>query len=413
MPNLFTSNSSSNSGRAASARAWIRQGLVAAAGAVVALVLFEGLVAALGALGMVLPSDSPRTRAPHAEFEFSGNYFEFPDFRNQVRLNGQGFHDRERENRAPEGVFRVAVWGDSLVEGFQVPVESLFTSLLESEFRGDAAGNSAKSTEILNLGSSGSRATSLASARVQDYLRSRDVNALVVVLHGIMELSHLQSGGGEGLLPPDISKLEQKPSAIRQLFVEKLGLDSPVLLWTHARRIVADGTREQRPPQYFFFAHEVDAPGREQAWQRLDALLGDLAALQRGGTPTAVVYAPTYGEVVAVRSDSVRTLSPLRVELDFDTIARHVHAAAEAHGIEVWDTTAALALPDGDTHFRSDKHWTAEGHRRVATALAPRIGPWIQSLQRGAAVPAAAERAAPVPAVTPRGAIASPGPAPE
>lgn len=350
-------------------------------GGAIALMLFEGILVALGALGYVLPSQSPQARGPNQTFEFAGPYYAFSEFRNVVRMNAQGFHDRERHEQKPEGVIRVAVWGDSLVEGFQVDREQLFTSGLEDRLA-DTLGPRAE-VEFVNLGASSARAAGLRSEAVQSYLDEREIDALVVVLHGIMEVSHLLGSEGPGLLPRPIGQPDSatvKPRGLRALLTETLHVDSPLLLLSKARLIVNNGLKDSRPPEFFFFEHEVDAPGRHVAWSRLEALLGDLEAMSADGRPVAVAYAPTLAEVNAVRTGVIETLSPLRVPIDFGRVESKCRQATLAAGLPFWSTTQDLALPEAFTHFQSDKHWTAEGHLRVANALESPVRGWLAAL---------------------------------
>ena len=50
-----------------------------------------------------------------------------------VSINSDGFRDDEHAVAKPEGALRVAVIGDSYVEGFQVPDDQLFTTFLADE----------------------------------------------------------------------------------------------------------------------------------------------------------------------------------------------------------------------------------------------------------------------------------------
>ena len=66
------------------------------------------------------------------------------------RFNRFGMRDVERERMKPGGVRRVALLGDSFVEGLTVPLEKTFAFLAEQQFH--AAG---RSVEVLNFARSG------------------------------------------------------------------------------------------------------------------------------------------------------------------------------------------------------------------------------------------------------------------
>jgi hypothetical protein len=68
----------------------------------------------------------------------------------QVRINALGYRDRDRSLEKPEGVFRIAVFGDSMTEGVQVDLEQTYTYLLEEKLsRANAP------VEVLNFGMNG------------------------------------------------------------------------------------------------------------------------------------------------------------------------------------------------------------------------------------------------------------------
>lgn len=71
----------------------------------------------------------------------------------EVRINQYGFRDEDRGIDKPEGVYRIAVLGDSFVDAIQVAEDCRFTELLETELnRSQIAG---KSVEVLNFGTQG------------------------------------------------------------------------------------------------------------------------------------------------------------------------------------------------------------------------------------------------------------------
>jgi hypothetical protein len=55
--------------------------------------------------------------------------------RQVVRINSQGFRDRERSYHKPEETFRIAVLGNSWTEALQVPLERAYPAVLESDLQ--------------------------------------------------------------------------------------------------------------------------------------------------------------------------------------------------------------------------------------------------------------------------------------
>lgn len=67
-----------------------------------------------------------------------------------VEINSVGLRDVERTVEKPPGVYRVAVFGDSMTEGVQVNLDQSFTQLLERQLRARAP-----RVEVLNFGVNG------------------------------------------------------------------------------------------------------------------------------------------------------------------------------------------------------------------------------------------------------------------
>ncbi len=74
----------------------------------------------------------------------------------RIEINSAGFRDREHTLLKPPGVIRVAVLGDSYIEAFQVPSESMFGSVLEEQLNAEAKTSGlAETFEVLSFGVSG------------------------------------------------------------------------------------------------------------------------------------------------------------------------------------------------------------------------------------------------------------------
>lgn len=79
-------------------------------------------------------------------------------------INSFGMHDRERSLQKPAGTFRIAIMGDSLTEGQQVPMDKNYCALLEKRLNETGT----RKYEVLNFGVSG-------YALGQEYLRMKDL----------------------------------------------------------------------------------------------------------------------------------------------------------------------------------------------------------------------------------------------
>lgn len=68
-----------------------------------------------------------------------------------VKINSHGFRDKERTYEKEKGTFRILVLGDSMTEGFQVPLEQTFPYILEERLNSEGS----KRFEVINLGIAG------------------------------------------------------------------------------------------------------------------------------------------------------------------------------------------------------------------------------------------------------------------
>lgn len=71
----------------------------------------------------------------------------------EMQMNSLGFRDREHKPEAPPGVFRIAVLGDSMTEGWGVHFEDLLTRRLERLLNEKKTGT--ESFEVMNFGLTG------------------------------------------------------------------------------------------------------------------------------------------------------------------------------------------------------------------------------------------------------------------
>ncbi|MGK7902527.1 MAG: SGNH/GDSL hydrolase family protein [Hormoscilla sp.] len=71
-----------------------------------------------------------------------------------VRINSDGWRDRERSHVKPENTLRIAILGDSFTEAREVPLENTFASVTERELRGCKA-LAGRKVEALNFGVNG------------------------------------------------------------------------------------------------------------------------------------------------------------------------------------------------------------------------------------------------------------------
>ena len=82
----------------------------------------------------------------------SGEYARLGEFRNVVRINAAGWHDRDIARPKPRGTFRIVCVGDSFTAGLEVPVDQTYPKALEAQLRRQHPG---RRFDVVNLGLDG------------------------------------------------------------------------------------------------------------------------------------------------------------------------------------------------------------------------------------------------------------------
>lgn len=132
-------------------RRWAGSSALIGASLVVALLFGEVMLRALGFsyVNFWLPDDLTGSRLRPKTEGWSRN-----EGATYVRINSRGLRDREHSLEKPQGVYRIAVLGDSYAEAFQVDLEETFWSLLPDRL--SACGyQPGKRIEVINFGVSG------------------------------------------------------------------------------------------------------------------------------------------------------------------------------------------------------------------------------------------------------------------
>lgn len=285
------------------------------------------------------------------------------EFSHQVRINGMGFRDRERDlprSGAAPAASRVAVLGDSFTWGHGVEDAEIFTRLLEERLHG---------TEVWNLGVSAYStdqelllyrrfAPSVRPGVVMVMVSRNDYAGNVSVEYsGYPKPWFVRTGSGWSLTGVPVPGQD---------------LTGRALAWLRGRSAFLNGL-------WLLGAGEPERSGPAGGWQEQSAvtayLLDTLAEEARGnGARLAVANVPSIAHVYF----------PEVLESERRGDAFLAGWAAEA-GVpyfdlvpgfrKAWETTGTRL------HWHHDKHWNAAGHALAAELLAPRLS----ALQREAA----------------------------
>jgi len=272
--------------------------------------------------------------------------FRKEDFDTEVRINSRGLRDRDYPHAKPEGVARIVVLGDSLVWGFGVQQEEVFTEVLERNF---------DSVEVINGGVSGF-ATDQELIWLEEEGFRYEPDLVVVVLtgndtwgnqtdfaHGLYHKPHylLDSGGELSLAgspapaPPVLARLVQTLRRNSALFdfihvrMRELPLIDAVRAEITGRRGVAPTPGRRRPPRELTYAllAQMEKRSRARGAEFLLVVTDDFWTESSGSFETFVAGLTTRGMTALVnREETGYRRSSMTLAND-----PHWNAAGHAH----------------------------------------------------------------------------------
>ena len=375
-------------------RIWVHAGL-AVGGTVAAVLLFEIVLRAVGFCAPVWYRPDPVVGAvlrPGVEgwFESEGRAY--------VRISSAGLRDREHSIEKPEGVYRVAVLGDSYSEAMQVDAKDAFWSVLGDKLT-QCAYRPGKRIEVINFGVSGFGTAqeylmleSMAMRYRPDlvllqFMNGNDVddNSIALSYEKMRPFFLLDRTRG---LVLDASfaatKVFQRESSAFMGFVRSVADHSRVLQLVRAfMKTVAFPRASTDAPIEPGLKPAVLAAPRDSSWE--DAwtvterlLLAMHQYLKRSGVPLVVVTTPFAIQVHPDRQVREREQAKLGIP-DLFYPDRRIEAYARKQGIAVVPLTYEMQrLAErrriyfhGFPNTRMGiGHWNENGHRVAAEIIA-------------------------------------------
>lgn len=385
--------------------------------ALAALTLLVGSIALDRALGLLGFAEewSGRTSNPPNYHERRDNI----EFAYDFRTNSEGLRERELPLAKPPGVVRIFLAGDSFTEGVGVADDQTFVARLQWYLRERGA-----AAEAINGGLNGAGPLEYGRLFLQIGTRyqpdglvlcvyandvadtapeagPRDLDpgppprrGLKAALHGawphvyamLLQL-HYERLQGERTRPRDlvetVSRRARELGIVRERIEQWKGrLPMDLVAAANAGHfngyLLSHGLLR---PDWWTGALDLDTPQARQRFRAMCAILSSVVAgsRRRGVVPAAVflpsrlqydpsLYQPGGSNVwrqvgVEVRAEWLRQETELQ---------RRLRSWAEGEGVPFLDLTPAFrdAGERGPLTWTLDEHWTAEGHRVAACAIA-------------------------------------------
>lgn len=324
--------------------------------------------------------------------------------RQWIEINEHGYRDREWSVEKPAGVHRIAVLGDSFVEGFQVPIESHFVRWIDQEL-GPRCDVEPDAVQAMNFGVSGfgtGQALATLEKRVLAFApdvvllyaypsndlfdNSREIDLEPNRLH-----FELDENGELRRLPYSVADHPVKRwlrhhskaylflrDRLKRLEVVRRALMAARLMQTETIDEDRSRARDRDDSRNLLDArYEVPPPPPlERAWTITEALILEVRrTAEARGADFGVAIIPNREEVLGeFPGDPERS-----VGLDFDLAQRRMAEICERHDLRCLRLREPLRekdVPLDELYFPIDGHWTAHGHRVVAEASVDWLAPW-------------------------------------
>jgi hypothetical protein len=283
---------------------------------------------------------------PKYAFTLSGTCFE-----NTVVTNSYGFHAPPVALEKGKKTFRIEIVGSSFVESLQVPVEKLFSTLLQDKLNADSKNKI--TYEVIPIGFSGN-GTFLSTLYYMRFGRQFKPD-LVIDLHTEYELDHEHvprfDARGNAIVDVPSGIGSQNASWLKDLLRQSKLIDN-----LQTRYLLAKSTLQSLFAPRAPLLAEVGENSDE--WNVETKLIEAFAREVRSDHATFVLASWSTKNAPAPVAASLLN--------HFETIAARDHIEY----INLVPVVAAEESAEGmSSTFSCDGHWAAAGHRYVADAL--------------------------------------------
>lgn len=325
------------------------------------------------------------------------------EYDNLIKINSFGFRDEEFTREKPDGVFRIAVLGDSQEEALQVGLESTWQKVMARELSEESkampAGRQVK-VESYNFGVSGygtdqewltlrEKVWSFSPDMVILAFSPNDVgdtykNRLVRIRDGGIEVvSREERAGGSflGRLARETYTYHlvvrtSSGSDLGKRFIEKIRVK--ILGFTQDERVFLSDAQLVQGPFEAIASQQNPPPEVDQGWQLVRALIADMRRqadarsvqfLITVNIPRAQVRESDWIHIRDLYKLDRQTSSPHIINDVLADIARQLGIAF----YDPWEDAIAWRGQYRDLHFEQDAHFNENGHLFMGTVVAQYI----------------------------------------
>ena len=305
-----------------------------------------------------------------------------PEFDVEMRINSSGLRDREFAAEKAAGVRRVALFGDSFVEGWGVPIEAAVSRQLEACLRraGDAV-------EVANFGVAGygtdqallffeQQGTRFGADEVVLFFYGNDLwnNASrrgIGAERGFKPYFRVRANGQLALagVPVQESGFWRQPSLPLATRLQRYFSQH----W-HVYRLAQKAWQPEVPrgQQQDFYAGLYGADARfAPAWELTGRVLASFKqSVEQQGARLTVVYVPSIVQVEEDNWRAKRELYGLIGEFDLQKPNAQLAGFASQYGFALLDLLDEFReKAQTQTLYWRDSHWNAAGHALAAERL--------------------------------------------
>lgn len=277
-------------------------------------------------------------------------------FESIVTINSKGFRDAERSYQRDPSKYRIVVLGDSMVWGWGVQQEDMFTALLEKQHQ---------DLEVINLGVSGYGTDQELILLRQEAVRYNPDLIVVVVMDNDFD-TNVRKALFLGYNKPAFELSDDGALHLTNTPVPEQSLWIHIAVWPVRHSYILNQAARAYEQFMLLLASGRTVPPSQQSPQE------SIPVRDRPPFPQSFKETLTAALLFEIQREAQRNGAELLLVLTdrLGKQGREIEQYFQSHGVRVLnldpffprDQTEELHVPDR-------VHWTAQGHQKVADSL--------------------------------------------